>query len=301
MKWITQDNLDKSLWDDLVRAHRSLLFNYSWYLDSLANDWGVLFTDETQKKGIAIAFTCKLNQASVYPPFFHRCSSWVGNWTEQEQYEAIVFLKNQFNGGILAVDSAKNPPNNPIYQKIELAKHFRENYHTQAQRMLKKANNNQIKLSNHFDKQLFVQLLVNELGSKDDVWHTEAVLKFENLIDALMQHNQFNFIEIQHNNKSVGGLIIMQDAQYHIYLKGACTAEVKKLGGMYLAMDKAIETAMQNNSTFDFGGSRIEGVARFNRNMGGQDTDYTIISWNNHPIWYNTIKKIRHSWKKNKK
>ena len=124
MKWITQDNLDKSHWDDLVSAHRSLLFNYSWYLDSLANDWGVLFTDESQKKGIAIAFTCKLNQASVYPPFFHRHSSWVGNWTEQEQHEAIVFLKNQFNGGILAVDSAKNQPNNPIYQKNRTSETF---------------------------------------------------------------------------------------------------------------------------------------------------------------------------------
>jgi hypothetical protein len=167
--------------------------------------------------------------------------------------------------------------------------------------MLAKAKKNAITFDNKFEKSFFLKLVVEELGKKVEMWNTTAVDKFSALIDALIQHNYFYFIEIKHNNKTAGGLIIMQLENRHVYLKGVCTPEVKKLGGMYAAMDKAISHAMEKNAIFDFGGSRIEGVARFNHNLGGENQFYTYTSWNEHPFWFKTLKKIRNTWKKQAK
>ena len=49
---------------------------------------------------------------------------------------------------------------------------------------------------------------------------------------------------------------------------------------------------------FDFGGSRVEGVRRFNVNLGGKDSFYSSIEWNNAPFWFNWLKKMQGIWKK---
>ncbi|MGY8927293.1 MAG: hypothetical protein ACKVJC_08360, partial [Flavobacteriales bacterium] len=75
-------------------------------------------------------------------------------------------------------------------------------------------------------------------------------------------------------------------------LKGTVTEEVKKNGGMYLALNSAIETADSNNKVFDFGGSRISGVKKFNSNLGGEDISYYFLEENKAPLWHKVISKI---------
>lgn len=300
MKWIESENLNKSHWDNLVLQNKGFIFNFSWYLDALADNWGVLFVNKNLSKGIAIPYTQKLNQKIVSPPYFFRASNWIGHFSENEKTAVFNFIQAQFNGDFF-IHEDKNETSQLFYQTIEPKQHFEKDYHKLANRMLKKANANNVTYGDHFNKHFFINLSKQELGKKVAMWHTNAVNNFSNLIDALIQQNCFNYIEIKHNNQPAGGLIIMPTKERHIYLKGVCTPEVKKLGGMYGAMDKAINFAMQNNADFDFGGSRINGVAKFNRNLGGIDQFYEQIEWNKHPFWFNGLKKIRNRWKEKKK
>jgi len=300
MEWIERKNVDKNNWDTLVSQNNALIFNYSWYLDAVSDNWGILFTDSKKTKGIAASFTEKLGQKIVAPPYFHRASSWVGNWSNQEKENALNFISTQFKGGDFAFEKELET-GKYYHQIIQPYAKQKEAYHTQAKRMLAKASKNEITCDNHFDKTYFLKLAVEELGKKVEMWNTVAVNKFSTLIEALIQNNCFQFIEIKHNNKTAGGLIIMQLENRHIYLKGVCTPEVKKLGGMYAAMDTAISHAMEKNAIFDFGGSRVEGVARFNHNLGGINQFYAYTSWNEYPFWFKTLKKIRNTWKKQAK
>ena len=298
MEWIENKNLDKKNWDTLVTHNNAFIFDYSWYLDAVTDNWGVLFIDDNKSKGIAVSFTEKLGQKIVAPSYFHRASSWIGNWSNQEKQEALKFISSLFKGGNLAFEDTEINQENYYYQIIQPSTNYEEAYHTQAKRMLSKAHKSVITLDNQFDKSFFLKLVIQELGKKVEMWNTAAVDKFSSLIDALIQNNSFHFIEIKHNNKTAGGLIIMQLDNRHIYLKGVCIPEVKKLGGMYAAMDRAISYAMEKNAIFDFGGSRVEGVARFNNNLGGINQFYAYKSWNEYPFWFKTLKKIRNTWKK---
>ena len=59
------------------------------------------------------------------------------------------------------------------------------------------------------------------------------------------------------------------------------------------ALNSAIEYAKENNLKFDFGGSNIEGVKRFNYNLGGIDEVYFMHIQNNGPAWFKLAKRLK--------
>jgi hypothetical protein len=119
----------------------------------------------------------------------------------------------------------------------------------------------------------------------------------EVLIDA-MKHSFFHrTIEVKNGDQVVGGLILVEYKNSLLYLKGAFSKESKDQGAMYAAMNEAIAYARSNSLRFDFGGSRVEGVRRFNINLGGQDVHYAVLKWNHAPFWFNFLKKMKGKWK----
>jgi hypothetical protein len=107
MEWIENSNIDKQKWDALVTQNNALIFNYSWYLDAVADNWGVIFIDTSKTKGIAVSFTQKLGQKLITPAYFHRASDWIGNWTKLEKETALKFISTQFKGGDFAFEDTK--------------------------------------------------------------------------------------------------------------------------------------------------------------------------------------------------
>ncbi|MFT7344465.1 MAG: lipid II:glycine glycyltransferase (peptidoglycan interpeptide bridge formation enzyme), partial [Lentimonas sp.] len=107
-----------------------------------------------------------------------------------------------------------------------------------------------------------------------------------------------NIIGIYENDQLQAALILMIENGKTVYLKGAASQEVKLKGGMYLMMQEAVEKAIERGDTFDFGGSRIDGVRKFNLSFGGEDCRYYRYSWSNGPLYYRLIKKLRNRWRK---
>ena len=62
---------------------------------------------------------------------------------------------------------------------------------------------------------------------------------------------------------------------------------------MYLALNTAIENAIDANKNFDFGGSKVEGVKGFNHNLGGKNVVYYLYENVNYPWWYRLMKKMK--------
>jgi hypothetical protein len=117
-------------------------------------------------------------------------------------------------------------------------------------------------------------------------------------VTQFKQQQKVHIVHVLKAGKSVGGLILLESNHRLLYLKGAFTEESKKEGAMYGAMQRAIDLAKEKGLLFDFGGSRVEGVRRFNVNLGGKDSFYSSIEWNNAPFWFNWLKKLQGIWKK---
>ena len=120
----------------------------------------------------------------------------------------------------------------------------------------------------------------------------------ENLCEALKNHGCLKVLQVVSDHKIVGGILLVTFNESLLYLKGTALPDTKQKGGMYLVMHEAIQKAAVANCKFDFGGSNVSGVQRFNLNLGGKDNIYYRLKWNNSPWWFKLAKKINGLWRK---
>jgi len=76
-----------------------------------------------------------------------------------------------------------------------------------------------------------------------------------------------------------------------IYIKGGSTPKGREVGAMHMIMDEVIHLNSNSKFIFDFGGSSIEQVARFNHSFGANDYEYQRLYRNNLPFFVKLLKK----------
>lgn len=294
MKFIHQSELDKTRWDQLVDLYQGDVFSRSWYLDACAEDWCVL-ADADFKNGIALAYTTKLGIRSISPPIFTRNLDFIGSDIEFQK-EALLAIVKEFSAGHLQGLHPWNEGNAVmrVFQTVE--KDFTPG--KQAKRMLQKAIKNGISIELTTDWRAVFEVIQSELTEKISEFNSANLARLNKLIESLEKENRLICLGIYQDEKLEGGMIFMDSPHKCIYLKGAANRAVRDNGGMYLCMESAIQKTIAANQVFDFGGSGIEGVRRFNMNLGGIDQHYYIYSWNNAPWWFNFTKWMYQKWKK---
>ena len=126
----------------------------------------------------------------------------------------------------------------------------------------------------------------------------KSLTSLEALVKSLKKDQLLKVVAVRKENTIVGGLFLVEFNHSLLYLKGAFTPDSKKEGAMYGVMQYAIELAKAQNKRFDFGGSRVEGVRRFNVNLGGKDVTYHSFEWDNSPLWFKILKRAKTAWKR---
>lgn len=284
MKMIERENIDVKKWDELVAASSDDFFSFSWYLDALADNWCVL-ANEDYSKGIAIPYTLKAGVKLAYIPVFSRYVEWLG--------EGELDLQQLFSQGFKGYDlRIKGHPekgsSTAVYQKINVEED--RVIGSQAKRMLKKAekSNFEVVISTNVD--FAFELIQSELKGKFKGVNDLAVERLEALCYSAVKSGFLKVFSIE----DTGAIICLESKQKMLYLKGTATEEGKKHGAMYYLMDHAIQYAQGQELIFDFGGSNVEGVKRFNQNLGGKDVAYSVYRDDRSPFWYKMLRKLKH-------
>ncbi len=300
MRLIHHSELDKQRWDQLVSFHSADVFSFSWYLDACAQDWSVLVDDDFEN-GIVLPFTVKLGVKAVSPPIFVRNLDFVGEESRTFREKSLQLLQESFKVGVMQLslpvdrnaqhDSAEHMRIFQVVSDIPVL-------NSQAKRMLQKATKNGITVAQTSDWKAVLQIIKLELSEKISEFTVENLGRLEKLIASLEKEKRLFCLGIYRNGALEGGMVFMESAGKRIYLKGAAGRETRDLGGMYLCMHESIQQTVAGNRLFDFGGSEVEGVRRFNLNLGGTDRHYYIYSWNNAPWWFNLTKRMYQKWKK---
>jgi hypothetical protein len=289
---INRKDVNLNKWNALVQSDvHATIFNYSHYIDSLAENW-YLYTDEVYSFGIIIPSKTKLNQKIVYTPFFYRYSDLVGNAANFDEKEFIYCIKSNFDSTNLSLSFQLNEIEGKkrTFQIIE-----NEKLKSLAKRQLKKISNYSIELA--INNEIFPQvttLIFDELSQKIPLYQqSENKALFLRLIKDLKDNNQLVVLSAHVNGKLVGGVIGMNDSKRLTYLKGACTSELKDEGLMYLLINKLISHSQEHQLLFDFGGSSNENVRFFNTRFNGIDQSYYVYCWENGPFWFKTLKNLK--------
>lgn len=289
MQFVNADSTAiKTAWDELVSKHKGSVFSESKYLDATSENWSILYSEDF-KSGMACPYVLKGGVKILVTPFFNRFVEWIGEPVAEQ--ELIAALKSEFPVADLQIGTGFSL-NQRIYQKLNPGN---VKLNQQAKRSLNKAVDFTVTQTENIPAMM--NLLQNELQNRIHGINEQTLPILEKLVTNYSNSRlgQFNLLK---GNKWLGGIWILETDSTVLYLKGTTGEEAKKSGGMYKLMLSAIEYAASKEKVFDFGGSNVETVRRFNLNFGAEDVVYSHISWNNAPLWWRTVKKIRDKWKK---
>lgn len=286
MRFIPRNKIDIERWNQLVSEDEATPCDYSWFLDAVAENWYVYVSDEYSK---GIAFTTKTNlgvENVVVAPYV-RQNRFYGVWSSTEMEAFVSSLQKKFKGGIFQTDkkiSSHVRTCQILQDAMELSTH--------AKRNLKKAEKNHLfsRITDQIEPSF--SLMKDELSVKIksfDTFHQAVLLQ---LLQNLQKNDCLIIREIVMDDKVLGGLFFFRGKERILFLKGSATPEGKKLGGMYLAMLDQIKETLSQKLLFDFDGSEVPGVQRFNEYFGAENSTYYQIQWDNNPFWYRLIKKL---------
>jgi hypothetical protein len=128
------------------------------------------------------------------------------------------------------------------------------------------------KILKEFRKENYQQLL-----------HLMKQLESRNMLQTIGAYNA--------QGKLCASASFMKNHGRIIYLKGGATEEGKQKGAMHIIMDSVIKENAGADFIFDFGGSSVESVARFNKNFGAKEYVYLHLKKNNLPKAIGWMKK----------
>lgn len=280
---------EKKAWTQLVQQHQGSVFSHAAYLDATADNWAVLFNAD-KSGGIACPYTIKLGQKVLYSPFFSRYLEWIG--PEIADNDLMLALQKQFKVADFNYRNVLTDYAQLEYQSVSLSQLKLNNL---AVRTLKKAG--VFTSSMETNSPLLMPLITTELALRVKTLNDFTLPKLSKLVTSFTNNGLFQ-IDLFENEVWKGGLWLIETNEKVLYLKGTVQQEAMKKGGMYRLMYDAINYAHALDKPFDFGGSNIENVARFNSFFGAKSVNYAHVKWNEAPFWWKLFKKIKDKWKR---
>lgn len=296
MNFIEREHIDIEKWDRLVSTTKgSSVFSMSFYLDAVAENWCIL-VNEDYTRGMAIPYVVRLKMRCCYTPIFVRYLEWCGPSMDDHRFMAM--LKAQFRQGQLNTKQKVRAKKlkRKVFQVIPPISESDAN--SQTKRMLNKFGKSSLELTWGDDLSMIMHHIRRELPQKVHSLNKASLDRLGVLVSVLQEKKMLQMLTVREKGRGVGGIFVVEFNGSLLYLKGAMNKDTKDMGGMYAAMQEAIDLSQSKQLLFDFGGSNAEGVKRFNTNLGGQDSKYYAISWDNLPTWFQIVMKIRGLWKK---
>lgn len=276
-------------WDAFVAQNNGSVFSTSTYLSSCSENWVILYSDN-KTGGMACPYTIRAGEKILYTPFFLRYLEWIGEPISSDSL--ITTLKNEFQVCDLQLMQEIEPF---VTGKFQFLPQGNAQLNQQAKRSLKKSANYTVIEKLNSDS--LINLINNELGKKIKTINSNTLPILERLIQNFEGSGLIQ-LNLEEEGKWLGGLWLIEDKNTILYLKGTVSDEAKQKGGMYLLIQTAIELAQTRKKDFDFGGSTIENVRRFNLHFGAKDIVYSHIQWNYAPIWWKTLRFLKNKWNK---
>lgn len=297
MRIVERKDLDEVQWKKWCDESSNFSpFSRLEYLDAVSENL-VFAINDNNSGGLALPYIERLGVKTLYTPVFCRWITWVGE-QQPSAKDLTFFINQQFKQAEVYTEDEifTGEKVELIYQKVT-----KETFalNSQAKRKLKKAEKEGWKITWNRSANEAIDLIEASLKNKFETLEDSSFPKLRKLADNFNATGLMNVIAIENPaGEMLGALLLICEKNQRLYLKGACEESVKLAGGMYYLMNEAIQFTLDQGMEFDFGGSRISGVRKFNLSFGSEDQRYYHSSWNKGPFWYSLAKTIRKRIKK---
>ena len=287
IKYSSKKNLSIEKYDKCIRqAENSLVYAYSWFLDSVADDWGALILDDYKVVMPIPYLKLKRNlfiKRIYQPDFCQQLGIFSAEVISQEEtslfFETFLSLKprsysfNYYNSKIFIKEQFKLKER--INYELDLNFSYQDlhsNFSTNIKRNIKKATKSDLQFTDKITFDAFILFKKEETHYKTN---SKQLRKMEALVKMSIQQGFGELYGILNAEKLVAVSFILNDKKRLISLITATNELGKKLGAIAFLNDCLIKLHAETNTILDFEGSMISGIARFYKSMGAKQVNYS--------------------------
>ena len=300
--YLENNEINKTKWDETIaNSSHGTAYVYSWYLDAVFPNWSAFITED-YKYVFPVTLNSQYKIAYFFTPIF---AMQFGVFSNEEITEEI---ENLFWNAVLtntkAIDISLHPGNKfvpkniQVLQKqcqiIDLSKSYTEiskHYNSNLKRNLTKAIKLNLRISTSENIQDVVGMFRNGRGNKIADLKEVHYINLHKLIQNGLKANQVKIFECYEDREIIAAGFFTFCNNRIIYHKGGANHKGRKYGAMHLIIDSIIREYASTGMVFDFGGSSIDSVRKFNFNFTQQEYLYPVYKKSNFML--NIARKIK--------
>ena len=302
IQYVFYSDIDKIKWDQSIEeSSNGIVFAYSWYLDAVIDNWDALILNDYEAV-FPITKKTKWGLNYLFNPIF---ALQLGVFSKNKISDELI---NEFISiipeKIKLIDIQLNFENRSEDKSFEISKKacqfiklnrsysdISKKYSTNLKRNLTKARKHNLEIVLSVDIENVIKLFKENRGETLKEMKEEQYQRLHSLLTQLKQRKLGKIYECWFENELIASACFSITNNRIIYIKGGSTQKGRELGAMHLIMDEVIHLNSNSKLIFDFGGSSIDQVARFNYGFGAEEYEYQRLYRNNLPYFIKMLKK----------
>lgn len=294
--YIRNENIDRPKWDRCIKhSANGLIYAYSFFLDAMAENWDALVLNDYEVL-MPLARKKKYGFHYLYQPFFIGSLGIFGNVSDgtvnqllnaipvQFKYADIDFKENIFNPDKVNLKNSKLTKRTNFL--LDLNKNYdgiRKQYKRLATRMLKKAAENKIEITNNCPPNDVIDFYKRNYKSEHKEISSADYQRLLSATDTAFKNGQAATYLAKKNEEIVASYMVLKDEKFVYSVIGGSNQEGKDTGAFYLLTDAAIKDHADTNRIFRFEGSDKKGIAFFNSQFNPVRMHYHHLKLNRLP------------------
>jgi hypothetical protein len=294
--------IDKQKWDAcLLQSRNGLIFGCSFYLDAVCNQWDALIWNDYEAV-FPITRNSKIRVHYFFNPIFALQLGVFSKIPITQKLLESFFI--QIPAKIKLIDIYLNEGNqyrgnqfitsNRVCQQIDLTQPYEQisiHYSTNLKRNLVKARKNNLEIVLSKEGKSVVSLFRENGGESIKDITALHFDRLENLMDRLIERKLCKIYECWCGKELLAAACFSFFNNRLTYIKGGSTDKGRDLGAMHLIMDEVIHLNVGKDLQFDFGGSSIPAIQKFNKNFGAKNYKYQRLYRNHLSFIFKIFKK----------
>lgn len=301
ISYINRKRLDIEKYNFCIEnSKQTRVYAYSWYLDVVADYWGVLVLDD-YKAVMPIPWRRKFGIKYAYLPL------WVlelGVFSiidtiNIDDFKTVIIKKFKYAESYFNTDNNTNQTNSFCsirdVQVLNLDQNYTDilnNYRSDRKRDLKTAEKFYLTEKWNDNPEKLINLFKKNIGKKVKSIKKKDYKKLEELLKVCIAKNKGEIISIYDRaDFLVASAFLLKHNKTVTILVSSTDFDNRQKGGNTFLIDKAISKFKDEFTYFNFGGSSIASIANYFTSFGAETRNYYHFKLNNLPSLLKLFKK----------
>ncbi len=297
IKYISRNEIDDTKWNGCISSSfNGNLYGYSWFLDSVAEDWSAL-ADDDYKMVFPLVHRTKMGVSYIYQPFF----------TQQlGLYSTTMLTPEILTGFIMAIPerfkqveinlNTHNKADESEFQIVPQLNHeldlihpyekIYEGYSDNLKRNLKKSGSAGLTIVKSINPDDIIILFRANRGKEIAHLKERNYMRMARLVNTCILKGIADIWGVYDiSNQLLAGAFFIRSNKKAIFLFSGLSEAGRQAGAMPFLIDAYIRDHVHKHLTFDFDGSNEPNLARFYKSFGSQECIYQRVYIDRFPSW----------------